>query len=326
MTYIVVLFLVLAGGGLAYMLRGIGRGNPAALGLRLARYGMGGGTAGGSAQVSQLIAPTVRQQSEQSGVSRRLERVVGRTRFGAKLAARLDTADIKMTPGEWVAISAAVLVVVMLIGILLKGSIGLLAGAVIGIAAPRVYLRRRIKKRQRKFVEQLADMAQMMGNSMRAGFSILQSMELVGSDGPEPASKEFDRVVTEVKLGLPLDAALEHMLLRMPSEDLGLLVVAINVQRQVGGNLAEILMVIAQTVRGRVRFQRDLKTLTAQARYSSYIITGLPVAVAVVINFMDAPYESYLYKSTIGNFMIAGAVIMVAIGFFLLSKIADIEV
>jgi tight adherence protein B len=326
MTYIIVLFLVLSAGGLVFLLRSIGRGNPAALGMRLARYGMASGGAGGNAQVSQLIAPAVRQQSEQSGLSRGLERVVGRSRFGGKIAARLDQADIKMTPGEWVAVSAAVLVIVMLVGLLVKGPIGMLAGAVLGIAAPRVYLRRRIKKRQRRFLDQLADMAQMMGNSMRAGFSILQSMELVGTEGPDPASKEFDRVVTEVKLGLPLDTALDHMLERMPSEDLGLLVVAINVQRQVGGNLAEILMVIAKTVRERVRFQRDLKTLTAQARYSSYIITGLPIAVAIVINFMDAPYESYLYKSTTGNFMIAGALIMVAIGFFLLSKIADIEV
>jgi tight adherence protein B len=251
---------------------------------------------------------------------------VARTRFGVGIASRLDRADVKMTPGEWVAVCIAVFVIVMLIGILFKGLIGLLVGGVVGALAPRLYLGRRIKKRQRKFIEQLADMAQMMGNSMRAGFSILQSMELVGTEGPAPASQEFDRVVTEVKLGLSLDTALDHMLERMPSEDLGLLVVAINVQRQVGGNLAEILMVIAKTVRERVRFQRDLKTLTAQARYSSYIITGLPVAVAVVINFMDAPYESYLYKTGIGNIMIGGALVMVAIGFFLLSKIADIEV
>ena len=326
MTYIFVVFLLAAAGGLVYLLRSIGRSNPAALGLRLARYGMSGGTASGGVMVSQLVSPAARQQSEQSSISRGLERAVGRTRFGAGIASRLDRADVKMTPGEWVAVSIAVFAIVVLLGVLFKGWIGLLVGIVLGIAAPRLYLRRRIKKRQKQFLEQLADMAQMMGNSMRAGFSILQSMELVGTEGPAPASQEFDRVVTEVKLGLSLDAALDHMLQRMPSEDLGLLVVAINVQRQVGGNLAEILMVIAKTVRERVRFQRDLRTLTAQARYSSYIITGLPIAVAIIINFMDAPYESYLYKTTVGNFMVGGALIMVAIGFFLLSKIADIEV
>ncbi len=326
MTYIVVLILVLVGGGLVFLLRSIGRSNPAALGMRLARYGLAGATSGGPGSVSQLVTPAVRQQSEQGAISRGIEKAVARTRFGAGIAARLDRADMKMTPGEWIAVCLAVIVIAILAGILFKGTIGLIGGAVLGIAAPWIYLSRRVKKRQRKFTEQLADMAQMMGNSMRAGFSILQSMELVASEGPKPASQEFDRVVTEVKLGLPLESALDHMLDRMPSEDLGLLIVAINVQRVVGGNLAEILMVIAKTVRERVRFQRDLKTLTAQARYSSYIITGLPVAVAIVINLMDAPYESYLYKSLVGNVMIGAAVVMCAIGFFVLSKIADIEV
>jgi tight adherence protein B len=326
MTYIALGLLIVAAGGLVFLLRSIGRSNPAALGMRLARYGLAGGAAGGGTIVSQLIAPSARQQSEQSAVSRQFERAVNRTRWGAGVAQRLDRADMKMTPGEWVAICLAVFVIAILVGILVKGFLGLLGGAIIGAVAPWIYLRRRTKRRQKKFLEQLADMAQMMGNSMRAGFSILQSMELVATEGPAPASQEFDRVVTEVKLGLPLEAALDHMLERMPSEDLNLLVVAINVQRQVGGNLAEILMVIAATVRARVRFQRDLRTLTAQARYSSYIITGLPIAVAIIINFMDAPYESYLYKSTIGNIMIGASLVMISLGFFFLQRIADIEV
>jgi tight adherence protein B len=169
-------------------------------------------------------------------------------------------------------------------------------------------------------------MAQMMGNSMRAGFSILQSMELVGHEAPKPGKDEFERVVTEVKLGLTLETALDHLQQRMPGEEIELAVVAINVQRQVGGNLAEILMVIAQTVRERVRFKRDLRALTAQARYSSYIITALPIAVAIVINFMDRPYESFLYTSTMGHIMLGISICMLSLGFFFLSRIADIEV
>jgi tight adherence protein B len=212
------------------------------------------------------------------------------------------------------------------IGLLVFSTLGFLAGVLLGVVAPFFYLARRSKKRRNKFLEQLADMAQMMGNSMRAGFSIIQSMEMVANEGPSPAAQEFERVITEVKLGLPLDQALDHLLARMPSEDLGLAVVAINVQRQVGGNLAEILMVIAKTVRERVRFQRDLRALTAQARYSSYIITGLPVAVAFVINLMDRPYESFLYTNPLGHVMIGAAVIMLGLGFFFLNRIANIEV
>jgi tight adherence protein B len=326
MTYIAWLFLIAAGGGLVYMLRGIGRGNPASLGLRLARYGLAAGSGAGGATVSQLIAPAVRQQSEQGAVSRRLERAVGGSRFGAGLALKLERADMKMTPGEWFTICSAVVVIAALVGVLVFSVIGLLAGLLIGLAAPQVYIRRRINKRKTKFQEQLADMAQMMGNSMRAGFSIMQSMELVGTEGPDPAKQEFDRVVTEVKLGLPLESALEHMLQRMPSEDLELMIVAINVQRQVGGNLAEILMIMAKLVRERVRFQRDLRTLTAQARLSSWIITALPIGVGVLITIIDTKYESYLYTSTLGHAMLGVAITMICVGFFLLSQLAKIEV
>jgi tight adherence protein B len=326
MTILVLLFLVLAGVGLVYLLRSIGQGNPASLGLRLARYGQLSGSGAGVATISNLISPAVRQQSEQSPIGRGLERAVGSTRFGAKIAVKLDRADMKMTAGEWFAICVAVVVILALGGILVFGTIGLLIGMVVGVVAPRVYISRKITKRHRKFQEQLADMAQMMGNSMRAGFSIMQSMELVGNEGPNPAKQEFDRVVTEVKLGLPLEAALEHMLQRMPGEDLELMIVAINVQRQVGGNLAEILMIMAKLVRERVRFQRDLRTLTAQMRLSSYIITALPIAVGVLVTIIDTPYESYLYTNRTGNVMVGVAAVMIAIGFFFLSQIAKIEV
>src|SRR5947209_16940818 len=132
----------------------------------------------------------------------------------------------------------------------------------------------------------------------------MQSLEVVGNEAAAPASEEFERVVTEVKLGLTIEAALDHLKERMPSEDIELMVVAIAVQRQIGGNLSEILMVISHTIRERVRFERDLKTLTAQARYSSYIITALPVCVGIAINFLDPTYESFLYKTLLGNLMI----------------------
>jgi tight adherence protein B len=255
-----------------------------------------------------------------------MEGLVGTGRIGQSIASRLERADLRWTPGEFVSIWAAVVLVASLIGIVVMGFLGLLALALVGFIAPWFYTGRRYKKRQRRFQEQLADMAQMMGNSMRAGFSIIQSMEMVAEEGPSPAKEEFERVTTEIKLGLPVDQALDHLLVRMPSEDLELAVVAINVQRQVGGNLAEILMVIAKTVRERVRFQRDVRAMTAQARYSSYIITGLPVAVAFVINLMDRPYESYLYTHTLGHLMIGAAVCMLGAGFFFLTRIANIEV
>jgi tight adherence protein B len=317
--------LLLAAGGCVVLYLRSTRGNSTAVSTRLDRYGVAA-VSGTGPTVSQVVSPFGRQRSQQSAVSQAVDKIVERGKVGRMLAARLERADLRWTAGEFVMLWLAAFFIACLIGLLLRGALGFLALGAVGVVGPWIYLSRRISKRKNKFVGQLADMAQMMGNSMRAGFSIVQSMELVASEGPAPASQEFERVIAEVKLGLPLDRALEHLQARMPSEELQLAVIAINVQRQVGGNLAEILMVIAKTVRERVRFHRDLRALTAQARYSSYIITGLPIAVAVVINVIDRPYESFLYVDPIGHVMIAASIIMLSLGFFFLSRIADIEV
>jgi len=319
MLYIVLILVLLGVGALVYTLRTSGGANPVAISARLGRFGLAG-----EAEVVQQ--PMFEQKTSRNAVSQGVDNFVQRRRFGAGIAARLEQADLKMTPGEWLSICGVAFLVAVVVGLLIKGVLGMLGLGVLSIGVPWFYLKRRVKKRKRAFTEQLADMAQMMGNSMRAGFSIIQSMELVANEGPKPAGDEFYRVVTEVKLGLPLETALDHLSDRQPSEDLGLMIVAINVQRQVGGNLSEILNVISQTIRERVRFERELRAMTAQARYSSYIITALPVGVAIVINFMDREYESYLYTAMMGRIMIGIALCMLGLGFFFLNRIANIEV
>jgi tight adherence protein B len=318
---LLVLVLFAAMGAVGYRaVRGSNSRVPLAVAARLDRYGIGG-----TVDIGRVDAP-----SEGNGaavaITSLVERLFGRGKYAQKVQLKLERADLKMTRAEFMTINFGTVLVGGALGLLLHGFLGMLALGTIGTVAPNLYLGRKVKRRQKKFIEQLSDLAQMMGNSMRAGFSILQSMELVGREAAEPASTEFERVVTEVKLGLTVDTALDHMLERMPSEDLGLMIIAINVQRVVGGNLAEILMVISNTIRQRVRFQRDLQALTAQARYSSYIITALPVAVAVAINFLDPSYEKMLYTTTLGYLMIAMSVTMLSIGFFILNKIATIEV
>lgn len=319
MLYIVLILIVLGAVVLFLTMRNTGGRNPVTISARLGRFGLAGET-----EASQPVV--VQEHTSHNAVTQGVDRIVGRGGFGARLTSRLEQADLKMTPGEWISVCGAAFVVALIVGLLLKGILGMLGLGVLGIFVPQFYLRRRIKKRKKAFTEQLADMAQMMGNSMRAGFSIIQAMELVGNEGPSPSADEFQRVVTEVKLGLPLDTALEHLQDRQPGEDLELMVVAINVQRQVGGNLSEILAVISQTIRERVRFERELKAMTAQARYSSYIITGLPVGVGAVINFMDHEYESYLYTAMMGRIMLGIAICMIGLGFFFLNRIANIEV
>ncbi len=322
MTYFILMIVVALTGGVLYYLSTSGGMDPVALASRLGRFGI---VTAQAPDVGRIMS-SGRQRGDQRAVSRSVEKMVGQGQIGRKLSLRLESAALNWSPGEWAMVWLVIALVGALIGLVVFSVLGFMIGATVGVVAPWLYLGKRAKKRKTKFLDQLADMAQMMGNSMRAGFSIIQSMEMVAQEGPSPSREEFERVTTEVKLGLPLDQALDHLLARMPSEDLGLAIVAINVQRQVGGNLADILMVISKTVRERVRFGRDLKAMTAQARYSSYIITALPVGVAFVINLMDRPYESYLYTSTIGHLMIGVAVLMLSIGFFFLSRIANIEV
>lgn len=321
----VVLLIVVVGlaAGAWYVLQSSRRGS--VIDTRLGRFGLLPGTEVNpqTMPVGDVGGPPRRSSS---AVTKQVERLVGRGRLAQAVYERLDRTQIRMTPAEFLTLCFAILIASMAIGLVLKGIIGMLALGALGAVAPWFYLRRRSIKRRKAFLEQLADMAQMMANSMKAGFSIMQAFELVSNEGPAPACEEFERVVAEVKLGLPLEIALDHLVERIPSEDLELMVVAINVQRQIGGNLAEILMVISTTIRGRVRFQRDVRTLTAQARYSSYIITALPLGVAIVINLLDGPYESMLYTTTLGNFMVGAAVVMLAVGFFFLNRIADIEV
>src|SRR5947209_1015917 len=285
MTYLILLVLVAGGGGLIFFNMRSSSGAAAGVATRLGRYGLAGASA----------ATATKDGKRVSGATQAADRIAQRFGWAEKLSGRMERADLKWTPGEFLAGCVALFFVPSVVGLLIFSGLGMFIGALAGLFAPWVYLWRRTKKRKRAFIEQLADIAQMMGNSMRAGFSIIQSMELVGNEASEPARHEFDRVVTEIKLGLPIDQALDHLTGRMPSEDLELMVVAINVQRQIGGNLSEILAVISHTIRERVRFERDLRALTAQARYSSYIITALPIGVGIVINFMDHPYEEMLY-------------------------------
>jgi tight adherence protein B len=166
-----------------------------------------------------------------------------------------------------------------------------------------------------------------MVNGLRSGYSVLQAMEAVSRELPVPVSVEYGRVVQEVQLGIPLDQALSNMLRRIKSDDLDLVVTAINVQREVGGNLAEILDVISFTIRERVRIKGEINTLTAQGRYSGYVISLLPIGLALVLFCVNKPYVSRLFTSGWpGWCMVVCGLLMIATGFIAIQRIVAIEV
>jgi tight adherence protein B len=198
----------------------------------------------------------------------------------------------------------------------------------VGIYAPRIYVSRRKNKRQALFNQQLADVITLMSGSLRSGYSLLQAMELVAREAPQPVAGEFDRVVREVGLGLSPEEALSNLVERMQSEDLELLVTAVNVQREVGGNLVEVLDTISATIRDRVKLVGEVRVLTAQQQYSGYIIALLPVALALLLGVINPSYMLGVFQDTVwcGWTMAGCSFIMIFSGFLLIRRIVNIKV
>ena len=197
-----------------------------------------------------------------------------------------------------------------------------------GLYGPRLYVTRRKRNRQNQFNSQLSDTITLMSGALRSGYSLLQSMELVAREGPVPVSMEFDRVVREVGLGLSPEEALANLVERMQSEDLELLVTAINVQREVGGNLVEVMETISNTIRERVKLIGEVKVLTAQQAYSGYIIALLPVALAIILGILNPTYMLGIFQQTTwcGWTLVSCSGIMILSGFLVIRRIVNIKV
>ena len=254
---------------------------------------------------------------------------VQRTSFGDRVARDLARADLKFKPGEYIALVIIASFMIGLIGFVIGGkSIPLaLAGLLFGGFLPSMYVKGEQKKRLVKFNNQLGDMLNLMVNGLKAGFSTMQAMESISRELDAPISDEFRRVIQEMQLGLSMEKALDNLLRRIPSPDLDLVVTAINVQREVGGNLAEILDVISFTIRERVRIKGEIRTLTAQGRYSGYVISLLPICLALVLFVVNKPYVSQLFTSGwCGWAMVVCGLLMIGTGFIAIQKIVAIEV
>ncbi len=206
---------------------------------------------------------------------------------------------------------------------------GILIGSIIGFFLPIIYMRRQQGKRLVKFDNQLADMLNLMVNGLRAGYSIMQALEAVSKELPPPISDEFRRVVQEMQIGIPMEVAMDNLTRRIPSKDLDLLVTAINVQREVGGNLAEILDTITHTIRERVRVKGEIRVLTSQVMMSGRFLAILPVAVIVAMYFINRSYMMRFFNPATRMFGIPALIMggfMIVIGYFLMTRIAKIEV
>jgi tight adherence protein B len=279
------------------------------------------------------------KQEEQNGARQalaRIDEVVAKSKQGGNIQRDLARADLKLTVAEFIGIK----ILCALLGVGLGMFIGRAApeamflsgvvGAVVFSFIPNIYVSQRSSARTKAFNSQLGDVITMMANALRGGYSFLQTLDMVGREAPAPTSSEFRRVVQEVGLGRTTEEALNSLLRRMPSDDLDLLITAVNIQMEVGGNLAQILDTIGHTIRERVRIKGEIQTLTAQGRISAYVITGLPIALGIFITLLNPDYMSPIF--TFGMpprawcCLPVTSFVMIIIGYFAIMKIIDIEV
>lgn len=271
------------------------------------------------------------RESDRSMVTDWVNRRVEKSSFGDRIARELARADLKLKVAEYFAL----FFIAIFFGALVFGFLGgwhpvsFLIGAVLGAFAPRFYVKRQQRQRLNRFNDQLGDMLNLMVNGLRAGYSTMQAMEAISRELPSPISDEFRRVVQEMQLGVPMETALDNLLRRIPSDDLDFVVTAINVQREVGGNLSEILDSISFTIRERVRIKGEIRVMTAQVRASGTLLSIIPMALALILWFMNPEYLLSFFEGPsplCGWAAIGLIIIMIVTGYFAMMKIADIEV
>jgi tight adherence protein B len=197
---------------------------------------------------------------------------------------------------------------------------------VFGALAPRLALAQRYQKRSSAFLEQLPDTLQLLSGSLQAGYGFMQALDTVAKESNEPTSNEFARVLSEARLGMPLEDALDAMSERVGGEDFKWVVLAINIQRQVGGNLATLLNTVSQTLREREQVRRQIKVLSAEGRLSAVILVILPFALVGYLSLVNPNYLSSLTAETIGKIAIAFALVLIGIGIVWMRKIIKIDV
>ena len=189
-----------------------------------------------------------------------------------------------------------------------------------------LYLNMRIQRRQKAFTNQLGDMLEMMANALHSGFSFLQAFELIAREMDDPIGHEAEKTLHEINVGASLEDALTHMQHRVGSPDFELVVTAVLIQRQVGGNLADILNTISDTIQERIRMRREVLALTAQGRMSGIIMALLPVALAGFIAMVSPGYITPLFTETAGRIAIGVAIVMEIMGYLVIKKIVNIKV
>lgn len=297
---------------------------------RLLRYG-----ARRLSPVEQAAAEMGQESAGPGVVTRTVERAIQGRTFTQNLQADLNRAGVPMTAAEFVALQAGIALIPGVIVSLLvpvafgqpPNPLGFLVCGFIGFYFPKMWVKNREAARGKAFNNQLADTITLMANSMRSGMSLLQAMEMISREAEEPTRTEFSRVVREIGLGVSPDDALLHLVRRIKSDDLDLMVTAMMVQHEVGGNLSKILDTIAHTIRERVKLKGQIRAITGQQRATGYMLGALPLFLGGIMLLIAPKYISSLWTPP-GPWTLVpfGGLVSTFIGFAVIQKITDIEI
>jgi tight adherence protein B len=288
---------------------------------RLRRYG------GRAYQLSDDEQKQAASQQVTQMLAKRLEASISGRTFAAALQTDLARANLRLTVGEFLILQASAAIAVGVLAWYISGAIFVgIVFATVGWFVPRMWLGRRQSARLKAFDDQLADTIGLLSNSLRSGLSLVQAMEMISREAEPPISEEFQRVVREIGLGVSPQEALLHLVRRVASDDLELLVTAILVQFEIGGNLSRILDSIASTIRERVKLHGEIRTMSAQGRMAGYVLSGLPVAIGGLLMLIAPSYMGALFSPGPWLVLPVMAVIGIIMGSLVIRKLVAIEV
>jgi tight adherence protein B len=256
------------------------------------------------------------------------DRMVERQDLDDVIGSRLEAAGIPLRTAEWMLMHTGMAAATGILFMALPGNrlAAGIVGVVIGMVGPWLFLSLRQDRRQAAFLSQLPDTLQLLAGSLRAGYSMPQAIDTVTREGQPPMSGEFNRALVETRLGVDADTALQGVADRMKSQDFAWVVMAIRIQRDVGGNLAELLTTVADTMRERERLARHVRSLSAEGRLSAWILGLMPVAFAGYLLISRPTYIRVLFVEQLGQLLLLMAVVLLAVGALWLRKVVRVEV
>jgi len=260
------------------------------------------------------------------------DRVMEGRESTGKTMALIERADLPLRPGEWWVIRLVALVAGVAVAVLFFSDgfwmtvFAVVLGLLVGYVLPAIVLRFLASRRAKKFESMLPDVLTLVASSLSTGFSLPQALDSVAKDSAQPAAKEFSRALAETRIGSEITDALERMAVRMDSDNMRWTTMAIRIQREVGGNLADTLRTTAKTLREREELGRHVKALSAEGRLSAYILVALPIGIFLYELKMNREYIELLWTRPLGLMMSAFGIVMMAIGIFWMRKTVEVKV